>query len=104
MIKKIISLFKTIKNFGAPKKWTIAEARIEFCKYTENPFSTDFRNYMQRVRCPDSPTGWACKHIPPQEVKKRLDNGVCWIDYPALDENENEIEGVTGRNFIGKND
>jgi hypothetical protein len=97
---------KIIKYFSAPayekleeKRKQDREAEIkkfkeDCCKYTENPFSTDFRNYMQRIKAKESCTGWGVKSLSSEEVKKRLDAGICFLDYPVLDENGVEIEGV----------
>ena len=86
-------------KFSKRKVMTLEVSRIRFCEYTENPFSTDMRNYMQRVKIDNSPTGWGIKTLELEEVKKRLDSGICWLDYPALNEDGTEIEGVTGKNF-----
>jgi hypothetical protein len=79
------------------------EWRKKFCEYTmegDNNIRTSAQNFMQRVKRKDALTGWAIITLDSKEVKKRLDNGMCWLDYPVLDENNNPIEGMTGKNFI----
>lgn len=95
-IKKLVRCFINEKQH---EKETWDDLRRRFCKYSENPFSTDMRNYMQRIKITDSPTGWGVITLSPDEVKKRLDSGICWIDYPALNEDGTEIKGITGINF-----
>jgi len=93
---------KIIKYFSAPAYERKVEYSIqqmedikeEFCKYTEHPFSTDYRNFMQRIKSKDSCNGFGVRVLEEVEVKRRLDAGICFLDYPVLDENGVEIEGV----------
>jgi len=77
----------------------LQDLKKRFCEYTENPFTTNMRNYMQRVKIKTAPTGWGVKILSAEEIKKRLDNGQCWMDYPVLNEDGTEIDGVTTVNY-----
>lgn len=92
-------LLHKMKSSEKQNEEMLQKLRKQFCEYTENPFSTDMRNYMQRVKIESSPTGWGVRILNEEEVKKRLDAGQCWIDYPALNEDGTEIDGLTGINF-----
>ena len=98
-IKRLLHKMKSPEKQKEDYQKMLQDARKRFCEYTENPFSTDMRNYMQRVKIESSPTGWGVRTLKPEEIKERLDKGQCWMDYPALNEDGTEMEGVTGINF-----
>lgn len=105
----IHSLRKTTKDSTLPTKdyllanedYILAAARKKFCSYTTDPrFATNMRNWSQKRKSSRSPTGWGIVILKEEEVRARLDKGQCWMDYPVLNEDGTEIEGVTGLDFL----
>lgn len=90
--QRLISVFSPRKR----KTLTTNEARAAFLKYKEHPFRTHLGNYFQRVKLKD---GYGFFLLNPEEIKKRLDSGACWLDYPVLNEDGSEINGMTEKDL-----
>lgn len=90
LINKLNRLFK--QPVKQDYDLLLQEQKKLLCKYSENPFSTDFRNYMQPIKKSNSPTGWGMRKLSIDQVKSNLDKGICFIDYPNLNEDGTEIK------------
>jgi len=90
LIKKIKCWFKSDLREEDYER-LLQKERLRLCRYTENPFSTDLRNFMLPIINSKPPIGLSFIKLTDEQVKYFLDRGICYLDYPYLNEDGTEL-------------